>query len=103
LNCQSRPGSLGPSGTNEWREFVKETSTAKFYAIGFCVLSVGTVVGFVTSLVFGSEEFRIKELGASEWRIFGALQAEAMVDRTQAVADKMISSKCHGAAPMLVF
>lgn len=49
------------------------------------------------------EEFRIKELGASEWRIFGALQAEAMVDRTQAFADKIISSKCHGAAPMVVY
>ena len=57
LGNRSRTNLLGPAGRNEWREFVKETSTAKFCAIGFCLLSAGiTLVGFVTSLVLGSQK-----------------------------------------------
>ena len=53
----STQGLISPPGRNQWRQFVKETSTAKFYAIGFCVLSAGIgVVGFMTSLVFGSQK-----------------------------------------------
>jgi hypothetical protein len=64
LGRQAEPSLNGLSATNEWREFVRETSTAKFYAIGFCVLCGGiTFVGLVASIVFGSQKnFRLGNL-----------------------------------------
>lgn len=56
LGRRSVQGLVGPPTRNEWREFVRETSTAKFYAIGFCVLCIGITSGIVTSLVLGSSE-----------------------------------------------
>jgi hypothetical protein len=55
---------IGLSARNEWREFVRETSTAKFYAMGFCVLCGGiTFAGLVASVVFGSQrDFRLENL-----------------------------------------
>ena len=41
--------------TNEWREFVRETSAAKFYAIGFCVLCFGLALAFLMSFSFGDQ------------------------------------------------
>jgi len=64
LDLQAKPSLTGLSATNEWREFVKETSTGKFYAIGFCLLCGGlTLVGLVASIVFGSQKnFRLGNL-----------------------------------------
>jgi|SRR5271170_5466620 len=64
LGRQAKPSLIGLSTTNEWREFVRETSTVKFYAIGFCVLCGGvTFVGLVASIIFGSQEnFRFGNL-----------------------------------------
>jgi hypothetical protein len=56
-SCQPGQTLIGLSARNELRQFVKETSTAKLYAIGFCLLSAGiTFVGFVTSLFLGSQK-----------------------------------------------
>jgi hypothetical protein len=48
-----------------------------------------------------SKEFGIREFGGSGRRIFGVLQAEAMVDRRQAPVGKMISNplKWHRDGP----
>jgi hypothetical protein len=94
LSGQAEPSLIGISATNEWREFVRETSTAKFYAIGFCVLCGGiTFVGLVASIVFGSQKnFRLANLNTSEWRLFCVLQANAVGERTQALSGKMISN-----------
>jgi hypothetical protein len=51
---------------NEWREFVRETSAAKFYAIGFCVLSFGLALAFLTSFIFGDQR---------NWRFGNAILA----------------------------
>jgi len=55
LSWQPSRDLVGLYAGNEWREFVRETSAAKFYAIGFCVLCFGVALGIVTSLILGDQ------------------------------------------------
>lgn len=56
LSRRSARRLTGPPPRNEGREFVKETPTAKFYAIGFCVLCVDVTCELMASLLLGSRE-----------------------------------------------
>jgi hypothetical protein len=55
LTRQSSRGLIERSARNEWREFVRETPTGKFYAIGVCAVCLGTTLPGLVVLVFGSQ------------------------------------------------
>ena len=49
LSRHSKQSSIGQSARKEWRQFINETPTAKFYALGFCMLSGGIAFGILSS------------------------------------------------------
>jgi hypothetical protein len=63
LGRHPKQSSIGQSARKEWRQFISETPTAKFYALGFCILSGGIALGILSSsAISGQRDLRLGNL-----------------------------------------